>query len=164
MKPDYQVDKIKLLSSVRVNRSAILACAQRWPADQVETVFLGEWCLLDMLAHFSGWDEANREAVSAVQVGRLPEFYAHKDQDWASFNAMHVRNHRQSSLAAQIAEVERTFGLLSNTLETLDAARFYQDYGVRFKGWKVIVARLVESELHDERNHLEQMKAWRSKK
>ncbi len=160
MKTDYESDITALLSDFRLNRTAILACAQSWPADRVAEAFLGEWCLLDLLAHLSGWDEANREAVTAVQAGRLPEFYAHKDADWRGFNAMHVRNHRKSALAAQIAEVERTFAELIDTLDHLEAADFYQDYGVRYKGWKVIVARLVESELHDERIHLEQLKAW----
>ncbi len=162
MKTDIHSEKnVHYYNAFRVNRAAILTCAQSWPADRVEEVFLGEWCLLDLLAHLSGWDEANREAVTAVQAGRLPEFYAHKDADWRSFNAMHVRNHRQPTLAAQIAEVERTFADLIDTLDQPGGGRdFYRDYGVRYKGWKVIVARLVESELHDERIHLEQMKAW----
>ena len=96
--------KTVLLNAFRANRSAILACAQSWPAGRVVEVFLGEWCLLDLLAHLSGWDDANREAVTAVQAGRLPEFYAHKDADWRGFNALHVRNHRRPTLAAQIAE------------------------------------------------------------
>ena len=87
MKTNVQLDKDDLLHAFRLNRAAILACARSWPADRVEEVFLGEWCLLDLLAHLSGWDEANREAVTAVQAGRLPEFYAHKDADWRGFNA-----------------------------------------------------------------------------
>lgn len=152
--------KTALLTDFRVNRSAILTCAQSWPADRVEEIFLGDWSLLDLLAHLSGWDEANREAVAAVQAGRLPEFYAHKDQDWGSFNDMHVRKYRHPTLAEQIAEAEQTFGSFIDILMALDAEAFYQDFGVRYKGWKVIIARLVESELHDERIHLEQMKSW----
>jgi hypothetical protein len=163
MKTDNQLNKTALLHDFRGNRIDILACAQSWPAGRVSEVFLGEWCLLDLLAHLSGWDDANREAVTAVQAGRLPEFYAHKDTDWRSFNALHVRNHRKSTLAAQIAEAERTFGSLLDALTALDPEAFYRDFGVRYKGWKVIVARLVESELHDERIHLEQMKAWLSR-
>ena len=159
MKTDYQSEKTALLNDFHANRAAILACARSWPAERVAEVFLGEWCMLDLLAHLSGWDEANREAITAVQVGRLPEFYAHKDTDWRGFNAMHVRNHRHPTLAEQIAEVERTFETIG-TLDGLEAAAFYRDYGVRYKGWKVIVARLVESELHDECTHLEQMKTW----
>jgi hypothetical protein len=162
MKTDHQSDKTALLTDFRDNHAALLECAQSCPVDRVEEVFLGEWCLLDMLAHLSGWDEANREAVAAVQAGRLPEFYAHKDADWRSFNASHVSKYRCPTLAKQIALVERTFGSLMDTLVTLDAEAFHRDFGVRYKGWKVIVSRLVESELHDERTHLEQMKAWLS--
>jgi hypothetical protein len=162
MKSDQLVDKSSLLKAFQDNRQVLLAIARKWPADRVEEVFLGEWSLLDMLAHLSGWDDANREAVTAVQAGRLPEFYAHKDADWRSFNASHVSKYRCPTLAKQIALVERTFGSLMDTLVTLDAEAFHRDFGVRYKGWKVIVSRLVESELHDERTHLEQMKAWLS--
>jgi hypothetical protein len=160
MKKNLQVEKDDLLHAFHANRAAILACARSWPAGRLAEVFLGEWCLLDLLAHLSGWDEANREAVSAVQAGRLPAFYAHKDADWRGINASHVRNHRRSTLPAQVALAERTFADLTNALDRLAAADFYRDYGVRYKGWKVIVARLVESELHDERIHLAQLKAW----
>ena len=162
MKTENQPAKAALLNDFRENRATILACARTWPADQVETIFLGEWCVLDLLAHFSGWDDANREAVTAVQAGRLPEFYAHKDADWRSFNASHVRKYRRPNLAEQIELAEQTFGALMDSLMTLDAEAFNRDYGVRYKGWKVIIARLVESELHDERIHLEQMKTWLS--
>jgi hypothetical protein len=162
MKSDQLVDKSSLLKAFQDNRQVLLAIARKWPADRVEEVFLGEWSLLDMLAHLSGWDDANREAVTAVQAGRLPEFYTHKDSDWRSYNAMHVRKYRRLTQAAQIAEVERIFGSLMDALVALDAEAFHRDYGVRFKGWKVIIARLVESELQDERTHLEQMKAWLS--
>jgi len=160
MKRDYLVDKAFLLNAFNENRAVLLTCAHTWPPDKVESLFLDKWCLLDLLAHLSGWDEANREAVTAVQAGRLPEFYAHKDHDWGSFNAMHVRMYRRPTQAAQIVETERTLGSLMDTLEALDAEAFYRDYGVRYKGWKVIIARLVKSELQDERIHLEQMKAW----
>lgn len=160
MKKYHLAEKNDLLSAFRDNRFAILACARTWPPDQVETIFLGEWSLLDLLAHISGWDDANREAITAVQAGRLPEFYAHKDPDWRIYNASHVRNYRRPTLDAQLALVEATFGKLMESLAQLGAEDLYRDYGVRYKGWKVILFRLVESDLKDVRIHLEQMRAW----
>jgi hypothetical protein len=162
VKNENEINKAILLNAFAENRETLLACARTWPPDQVETIFLGEWSLLDLLAHVSGWDDANREAIEAVQAGRLPEFYAHKDPDWRIYNASHVRKYRCPTLAAQIAEVERTFGSLMDKLTALDAEAFYRDYGVRYKGWKVMLFRLVESDVHDVRIHLEQMRAWLS--
>jgi hypothetical protein len=162
MKTDYQSKQTALLIALRESREALLACARTWPADQAETIFLGEWSLLDLLAHISGWDDANREAITAVQAGRLPEFYAHKDPDWRTYNAGHVRNYRRPTLEAQLAMVEATFGKLMEALMQLDAEDLFRDYGVRYKGWKVIIARLVESDMKDVRIHLEQMRAWLS--
>ncbi|MBN2256860.1 MAG: ClbS/DfsB family four-helix bundle protein [Anaerolineaceae bacterium] len=160
MKKDYEQEKKALLTAFHDNRQALLTCARSWPYDRTEEIFLGSWSVLDLLAHLSGWDEANRAAVSDVQVGKLPEFYAHKDPDWQTFNAMSVRQYRRPSLPQQINQVNQTVGLLEDCLMELDAAAFYKDYGVRYKGWKVIIARLIESELHDERIHLEQMQTW----
>jgi hypothetical protein len=160
MKKDYLADKTALLNSFHENREELLACARTWPTDQVDTIFLGEWSLLDLLAHISGWDDANRAAITAVQAGRLPEFYGHKDPDWRTYNASHVRKYRRQTLEAQLALVEDTFGKLMEALTQLDAEDLFRDYGVRYKGWKVIIARLVESDMKDVRIHIEQMRAW----
>jgi hypothetical protein len=154
------MDKEDLLHTFHENRAAILACARTWPPDKVGEVFLGEWSLLDLLAHMSGWDEANRAAVSAVQAGRLPEFYAHKDPDWRTFNAELVRKYRQPSLPQQINLVNQTLDQLETCLSQVDAVAFFKDYGVRYRGYKVIISRLVESDMKDVRVHLEQMNAW----
>ncbi len=160
MKLDHQSNKTALLKTLRESRAALLACARTWPPDQADTIFLGEWSLLDLLAHISGWDDANRAAITAVQAGRLPEFYAHKDPDWRTYNGDHVHNYRRLTLEAQLSLVEETFGKLMDTLMELDAEDLFRDYGVRYKGWKVIISRLVESDVKDVRIHLEQMRAW----
>ena len=160
MKRDFLAAKTELINRIQESRQALLACARTWPPDQVGTIFLGEWSLLDLLAHISGWDDANRAAITAVQAGRLPEFYAHKDPDWRTYNAGHVRNYRRPTLEEQLALVEVTFGKLMESLAQLDAEDLFRDYGVRYKGWKVIIARLVESDMKDVRIHLEQMRAW----
>jgi hypothetical protein len=160
MKRDHLTDKTALLNSFHENRESLLSCARTWPPDQVETIFLGEWSLLDLLAHISGWDDANREAIAAVQAGRLPEFYAHKDPDWRTYNASHVRNYRRPTLEAQLALVQETFEKLMESLTQVGAEDLYRDYGVRYKGWKVILFRLVESDMKDVRVHLEQMGTW----
>jgi hypothetical protein len=152
--------KEELLTAFRENRAAMLACARRWPDEKVEETFLGEWSLLDLLAHLAAWDDANRAGVSSVRFARLPAFYAHKDTDWETFNAGLVKLYRRRTLAEQITLVERSFAGLMDTLNHFKVEVIFKDFGVRYKDATVIIARLVESELKDEQVHLEQMRAW----
>ena len=94
--------------------------------------------------------------------GRLPEFYAHKDADWRSFNALLVEQYRRPTLAEQIALFNEAFGKLAQVLTAMSADEFFKDSGVRYRGYRVTVARLVEGELKDERVHLEQINSWLS--
>jgi hypothetical protein len=160
MTKDMEKEKETLIKAFRENREALIECARNWPADKVEETFLGEWSLLDLLAHLAGWDDANRAGASSVRFARLPAFYAHKDTDWETFNAGLVKLYRRRTLAEQITLVERSFAGLMDTLNHFKVEVIFKDFGVRYKDYTVIIARLIESELKDERVHLEQMRAW----
>jgi len=160
MKKDLQIEKVALLSAFKQNRQTILECARAWPPDRVDEIFLGSWSLLDLLAHLAGWDEANLEAISALQSGKLPEFYAHKDADWRSYNALLVKKYRRPTLGEQLALVRVSFGKVIEALTQMGVDEFFRDFGVRYKGYKVIISRLVESELHDEVVHTTELLAW----
>ncbi len=160
MKNDPGIEKTALMGAFHVNRLALIECARGWPQDKAGEIFLGSWSLLDLLAHLAGWDEANYTSVAAVQAGKLPEYYIHHNTDWRKFNAILVTLFREPSLEQQIARVMGTFKKLEDCLAALDVQAFYRDYGVRFRSYKVIISRLIESELKDERVHLEQMSRY----
>ncbi|MGB8253284.1 MAG: ClbS/DfsB family four-helix bundle protein [Anaerolineaceae bacterium] len=160
MKRDLQADKAALLSAFTENRQAIFAIARGWPTGKEQSIFIGEWSILDLLAHMSGWHEAYLEAFTALRNGKPPEFYAHKDADWRSYNALLVKKYRRPTLAEQIALLQTTFGKLFEALNQMEVNEFFRDSGVRYRGYKLIISRLVESELKDERVHLQQMRAW----
>ncbi len=158
MKRDRQADKAALLKTFTENRLAILEVASAWPPERAGEIFLGEWSLLDLLAHMTGWHNAYLEAFDALRNGRLPEFYAHKDADWRSFNAHLVKQYRRPTFAEQIVLFNEAFGKLAQVLSEMSADEFFRESGVRYRGYRVTVARLVEGELKDERVHLEQMR------
>ena len=145
-----------LAEMIQVRKEIIESIACLEESRQTE-LFLGEWSLKDLLAHFCGWDYANREAIQELRSGKLPGFYAFIDKDWRKYNAQWVESFRNESFQALLVAVTVSQRALLDALAALPENDFHQDYGVRYKGYKVTLARLLEAELEDERTHLEQV-------
>jgi len=153
-----QARKGKIISELIETRKSILDAASSPPSAALDEVFLGVWSIKDLVAHLVGWDLANIEAVEAILAGRLPAFYAHHDHDWKTFNAGLVARHKSDDFGKLISSVEDSHRELVDLLTTLPAEEFTKDRGVRFKGYKVTIARLLEAEIDDERMHHAQVK------
>lgn len=153
-----QARKADLLrESVEVRRS-ILEVASCLRPDQRDQVFVGTWSVADLLAHLAGWDLANMEAVRAIQEGRLPEFYEHIDRNWKTFNEHLVALHKKDDWAELLSAVRSSHHELVELVATIPAEEMTRDTGVRFRGYRVTIARTLESELKDERVHLAQVR------
>lgn len=120
-------------------------------------VFLGTWSVKDLLAHLAGWDFANLEAVEAVLAGRLPAFYAYRDPDWRTYNAMLVARYRRGMLTEMIEQARDSHRQLLDFLQSIPAESLGRDFGVRFRGYKVTIQRLLTAEHGDEMTHLQQI-------
>jgi uncharacterized damage-inducible protein DinB len=153
--------KDELLFGLKAVRESILAEALKLPADAHGRVFLGTWTVMDLLAHLAGWDNANLQACKDVLDSLLPEFYEHHDHDWKLYNAMLVAIYKKPNLKEQVDFTRQTQKQLFDYLQTLPAEEFNRDSGVRFKGVKVTIARLLQSELDDEKTHFEQVFEFR---
>jgi len=152
-----KTSKAEILSGlIQVRKEIIESIACLAESRQLE-VFLGEWSLKDLLAHFCGWDNANREAIQELRSGKLPGFYAFIDRDWRTYNAQLVESFRNESFQALLAAVAVSQRALLDALVGLPESDFHQDYGVRYKGYKVTLGRLLEAEIEDERTHLGQV-------
>jgi hypothetical protein len=152
-----QAKKEGIIADLVEARGKILdAASSLSPADQ-DRVFLGVWSVKDLLAHLVGWDFANLEAAQAILAGQLPGFYAHYDRDWRTYNARLVAEYKREDFADLRASVEDSHQKLIGFLETIPAEEFDRDRGVRFKGYKVTIARTLEAELEDEREHHRQI-------
>ena len=155
--------KEKLLSDFLATRSDLLAAAGRIPSERHEQAFLGTWTIKDLLAHLIGWDHANLEAIQAISEGRLPAFYAQIDQDWRSYNAHLVSVYKRGTVEELIANARASQQELVGRLTSIPAKDLFQDQGVRYRGYKVIVARLIQAETEDEKVHTEQVKEFAAK-
>jgi hypothetical protein len=160
MRPTVDEKKQTLLSSLIETRRQLLDAASSIPPERHEQVFLGIWSIKDLLAHLIGWDYSNIEAIKEVSEARLPAFYALIDKDWHSYNAHLVRIYKKGTLADLIKNAQVSQRALVDRLTATPARGLFQDNGVRYRGYKVTIARLIEAEMEDECVHSEQVKGF----
>ena len=149
--------KDQIISNLIETRQNILAEASRLSDAQRGQIFLGIWSIKDLLAHLVGWDKTNLDAAKSVLQGNLPSFYEYRDHDWQTYNAMLVKNYKRNSFQELVAAIEQSQKELVDFLQTIPPEQFNKDFGVRFRGYKVTVQRLLEAELEDEQTHLQQI-------
>ena len=149
--------KHSLIAGILDVRRQIMETARQLPLEAQEETFLGRWDLKDLLAHMKGWDEANLLAIEEILEGRLPSLYAHAGGGWSGYNAILVQRHRKENLVELLGDLEESQSALLARLEAVDAQELDRDRGIRFKGWKVTIARLLQAEQHDEQEHLSQL-------
>jgi hypothetical protein len=155
--------KRELLSGFVEVRRNLLTFSEQIPLDEHDQIFLGIWSIKDLLAHIIGWDHSNLEAVQAVSTGKLPAFYKYIDKDWQTYNAQLVSLYKKGSLADMIEATRVSQRALFNLLTSLPAKDLFHDYGVRFRGYKVTIARLIKADTKDVKAHLEQVKEFVAK-
>jgi hypothetical protein len=154
-----QAQKDQLIADLTATRRQIEAELSALPVEKHSQVFLGFWSILDLCAHFIGWDITNLRAGQQVLAGELPDFYQYHDRDWQTYNARLVHQYRRDDLAALLVEMRRSHQDLVDWAQDLPAEEYAKDRGVRFRGYRVTITRLLQAELEDERKHLEQIKA-----
>ena len=157
MNTKAQIKKEQLLAKLEEIRASILAEASALSAEKQNKVFLGIWSIKDLLAHLAGWDYTNMEAASYVLAGKLPPFYAHHDRDWAKYNAMLVAKYKRDNIEELIGLVKDSQRELLEYIQTVQLSAFNKDFGVRFRGYKVTIQKLLEAEIKDEQVHCQQI-------
>jgi hypothetical protein len=160
MRSTVDEKKQMLLSRLVEVRRQFLDAASSIPLEQHEQVFLGIWSIKDLLAHLIGWDHSNIEAVKMVSERRLPAFYTQIDKDWHSYNAYLVSLYKKGTAADLIKSAQVSHRALVDRLTIIPARELFQDNDVRFRGYKVTIARLIEAETEDEKVHSEQVKEF----
>jgi hypothetical protein len=158
-----QTRKEEIISALVETRQRILDEASSLPPAKQDLVFLGVWTIKDLLAHLAGWDCTNLEAAQSILRGELPEFYDHIDPGWKTYNARLVAEHKIDDFEALISSVAASQQALTTFLETIFAEEFDRDRGLRYKRYKVTIARLLQAEARDEKTHLEQIEEFKRK-
>jgi len=146
MKRTDSAFKDDLLFGLKAVRESILSEALALSVEARDRVFLGTWSVMDLLAHLAGWDFTNLQAARDILDGLLPEFYEHHDKDWKTYNAALVAKYKRTDFREQIELVREAQKQLIECLQTLPAEDFKLDMGVRAKGIKVTIARLLQAQ------------------
>jgi hypothetical protein len=146
------IDSLARVRGELVEASSSLSAAQR------DVAFAGTWDARDLLAHLIGWDYTNLYAVQDFRRGRLPNFYARYDPQWAAYNAELVARHRQEDWDALLASLRRSQAAVFDALRGLPDDDLTSDFGVRWQGRRVTIAGLLRAALRDEREHLAQIR------
>jgi hypothetical protein len=155
--------KQEVISQMVEARQKVIDAASSLAPWQQDQVFLGEWTVNDLLAHLVGWDYANLEAVQAILDDRLPGFYQHHDHDWRSFNRRLVREHRVESFADLLVSLQQSHHQLIDRVRAVPAEEFFKDRGLRFKGYKVMIGRILLADAKDGLEHAEQIVQFRDR-
>lgn len=156
-----QAKKDKIISGLVETRRRILEAASSLSPAEQDEIFLGVWSVKDLLAHLVGWDFTNLEAAKSILAGETPSFYSHYDRDWKSYNARLVAEYKRDDFADLLSSVEDSHQRLIDFLKTIPAEEFDKDRGVRFKGYKVTIPRLLQVEIDDEKTHHTQIEEFR---
>jgi len=157
MSAKAQIKKEQVIRELQETRQSILAEIDVLSAKDRNIVFLGIWSVRDLLAHLAGWDFTNVEAIKSVLDGKLPAFYEHHDRDWQTYNAMLVRKYKMNSFRELRATVKTSQKKLIEYLQTIPPEYFNRDFGVRFRGYKVTIQRLLEADIKDVQIHCQQI-------
>lgn len=159
-KPDLEKRKADLISGLRVVRERILALAATLKPDQHDEIYLGTWSSREMLAHLAGWLETNVQAASEILAGNLPGYYEYADKDWASYNALLVDEYAREDFEELLLLFREAHNRFLGIVEGIPAPDLWMDRGIRARGRKVTIGRLLEAELQDEEEHYIQLKQF----
>ncbi len=160
-KDKAETQKATVLDDVARARTAILEAVNALPAGKRREVFLGVWSSYELVAHLIGWDYANIQAIDDILAGQLPHFYAHRDPDWRTYNAHLVSQHSKESWDELMAAVAESHERLMSVVRSLPAGELYRDRGLRFRGYKVMIGRLLEADVKDCMTHAAQVMAFK---
>jgi len=164
MNTKAQAEKEWGISEMQRVRSELMAEVAALSRRERDTVFLGIWSVRDLLAHLAGWDYANLDAAKSILAGKSPAFYEQKDRDWQTYNAMLVKKYRRNTFRELLATLKSSQKKLINYLQTIPPEHFNKDFGVRFRGYKVTIQRLLEADVKDVQIHHQQIVDFFGKK
>lgn len=145
-----------LRASVETRRQ-LLGRIAKLTAPERRRIYLGTWSAHEVVAHLIGWDYANERAAASLLRSRLPEFYAHHDRGWQKFNRLLVKRFGGEPTGRLIKKAAASHRRLMSVLDGVSERAFSLDRGIRFRGFKVTIRRLIEGETEDERRHLQQL-------
>ncbi len=148
----------QLIDELAAARRALVEAIQAVPPEQAGEVFLGEWCLLDLMAHLQGWDATNQAAIEEILAGQYPSFFQYYDSNWRSYNQRLVAQYRQADFGNQMAALDASHQQFLAFLEAVPAGGLAKGKARRPNGRSVTIRNLLHAEAVDEEEHASQIR------
>jgi hypothetical protein len=152
--------KEEIITGLIEARQKILCAAADLPPAKQDEVFLGMWSIKD-LAHLSGWDFTNIEAVKDIRAARPPRVFEHWDPDWVQYNAGLVAKYKRDNFDELLDSVRQSHAALIEFVRTIPPEDVEKDFGIRSpQGANITVEWFLQFEIDDEGRHYEQIQTW----
>jgi uncharacterized damage-inducible protein DinB len=156
-------DKQKLLDDLKAARVELLLAIEGLSEKQmIRSGVVGEWSVKDTLAHIVAWDKEIRTVVHALVTQENPvfDYKILGKQGFAKWNAREVEKRRGLSAAQILTEMEEARRELVELVERLTEEQLSQEVAPPWR-WPKTVGRNVAILAEHDREHAEQIIAWR---
>ena len=156
-------DPTDLIDSFVRMREALLRAADGVPAELRTKPFVGQWNLMDLLAHLVGWDYTNVNAIEELKAGSMPAFYSQYDPGWATYNRQLVERYGAGDWQALRAAIDQSQEAVVGMMRLLtpeELAREVLDPRRARGGRPVSIAGIFRAAITDERQHVNQIRTF----
>jgi hypothetical protein len=121
---------------------------------QMTEVWLGTWCLRDIVAHLSGWHREMAPALERIARGErpIPEGTSYDDVD--AWNARFAAAKRDTPVAEVLLDLDESHESFMHAAAQVPEARFAEGKAA----WKIVNMNGA----HHYKEHADQVRAWRA--
>jgi uncharacterized damage-inducible protein DinB len=156
-------DKQELLDDLEAARAELLSAIEGLSGEQmIRPGVVGEWSVKDTLAHIVAWDKEVRTVVHAFVTQENPvfDYKISGKRGFAKWNAREVEKRRDLSAVQILAEMEEARRELVELVQGLTEEQLSREVVPPWR-WPKTVRRNVEILAEHDREHAEQIIAWR---
>jgi len=122
--------------------------------DHMREVWLGTWCVRDIVAHISGWQRELGPALERLARGEPPFPDARRYDDVDGWNARFADAQREMAVADLLLELDRVHEQFMHAAAQVPEER----YAPGKTAWKIVEL----NSLQHYRDHAEQIRGWRA--
>ena len=122
--------------------------------EQMTQVWLGTWCLRDIVSHMSGWHRELGPALERIARGErpIPEGTSYDDVD--AWNAKFAAAKRDNPVAEVLLELDASHEAFMHAAAQVPESRFAEGK----TAWKIV----SQNTAHHYKEHGDQIRAWRA--
>jgi uncharacterized damage-inducible protein DinB len=156
------VRKEDVLRELNEARAKLLGALEGLSADQMLMPgAVGIWSVKDVLAHIATWESELVTALSQVQNRRVPSMLAIEDiDDW---NEDQYHANVQRPLEAVLADLEGVHRVLCRKVEEFDERSLIDNRRYKWMEGEPLAYLIQETASWHEREHAEEIRAWRQR-